>query len=1077
VIIEDITWDKCGDPNFDNLLELQVAGIFFNITSNILLLNCTFQYSQGWAVFLCDASKYILIQNCNFLNNNRNSANTTLLSEWGGLKILGTSSDVDDSVTYDYINVIVSECNFYNNGHSLYQLMGGGIAVGYGPFIYTFGRWSVSVMQTTFSNNDGAAYFSVNCTSSYQCIQFLRCNVDSNYAVNSGFAGIYVDIFANGSHSSALFSSSIFNNNSGTVLWYRGENTILSISDSNFTNNIPPPPVNIQSSLIGVVGVTIELYLGSKVELFNVLLEGNIVKAISSGGGAIFIQSQVLSEKFFVAYLTSVYVKDNTYLGITGGAVYINSNPSKSLLYINNCTFLNVTSPGRGAALYIDDSVNSIIDFHKTNVSITESKFYNDVADEGIIYVIGKSDSTLVWFCSSDLINNTGSAVRISKSVLMFCGNVLFENNTSDNGGALYFGQETSAMCSGETNVLFVNNTALQRGGAIYTDSVEKDMWDEDMNLTFVNNSALLAGNSIYFKIPKLYPVITNISNSDSILYVPCQFNYSQLVNGTMRHFNCSMRNETGFPIVTVPHKLQLYCGDTVHIPDTKTCLLKHQFLGNQVMFRGCVFDYFGIPSEATLFNVQCADCPTSVKLLEGHILVDNVTPVTITFTGQKIMEALNVTVDLTSALLSMQQFSASVKVELTPCDHPGYVYSDDEMACTCYHHNVHCFDDKNAIKRGYWFGTVLVRGTPIPTTSLCPNHYCNYNMSIEEGYFELPKTINAQCNCHRSGIACGDCNPGYTLSYDSNKCVKKADCSAEITLFVIALTFLYWVVVVVGVFSLMNMFFKFTIPLGYVYGIIYYYSLVSILLNNNPYLSDGAFLCVSILSSFAQLIPQFLGQLCLAKGLDGIDQLFIHYTHALAISLIILFIVRAARCSIRITVFVNHGILRVICLLILLSYTSFSSTSLQLLRPLWFTDIDTVYTYASPNIKYFHSRHAIYGIVAAVCELFIVIGLPLFLLLERFISRKIVVRVMPLLNEFRGCYKDKYRWFAAYYLICRQVIVVIVYAINSNYDNMLFYLQTACVIIAAIHMWVQPYQDESLNALWSDLTSDGAAC
>ena len=261
-------------------------------------------------------------------------------------------------------------------------------------------------------------------------------------------------------------------------------------------------------------------------------------------------------------------------------------------------------------------------------------------------------------------------------------------------------------------------------------------------------------------------------------------------------------------------------------------------------------------------------------------------------------------------------------------------------------------------------------------------------------------------------------------------------------------------------------MFFKFTIPLGYVYGIIYYYSLVGILLNNNPYLSDGTFLCVSILSSFAQLIPQFLGQLCLAKGLDGIDQLFIHYIHALAISLMILFIVRAARCSIRITVFVNHGILRVICLLILLSYTLFSSTSLQLLQPLWFTDIDTVYTYASPSIKYFHSRHAIYGIFAAVCELFIVIGLPLFLLLERFISRKIVVRVMPLLNEFRGCYKDKYRWFAAYYLICRQVIVVIVYAINSNYDNMLFYLQTACVVIAMVHMWIQPYQDESLNAL-----------
>ena len=30
----------------------------------------------------------------------------------------------------------------------------------------------------------------------------------------------------------------------------------------------------------------------------------------------------------------------------------------------------------------------------------------------------------------------------------------------------------------------------------------------------------------------------------------------------------------------------------------------------------------------------------------------------------------------------------------------------------------------------------------------------------------------------------------------------------------------------------------------------------------------------------------------------------------------------------------------------------------------------------------------------------------------------------------------------------------------------MLFYLQTTCVIIAIIHVWIQPYQNEYLNAL-----------
>ena len=47
------------------------------------------------------------------------------------------------------------------------------------------------------------------------------------------------------------------------------------------------------------------------------------------------------------------------------------------------------------------------------------------------------------------------------------------------------------------------------------------------------------------------------------------------------------------------------------------------------------------------------------------------------------------------------------------------------------------------------------------------------------------------------------------------------------------------------------------------------------------------------------------------------------------------------------------------------------------------------------------------YGVVAILCELIIVIGLPLLLLLEPFLNRKInFVRIKPLLDQFQGCYK-----------------------------------------------------------------------
>ena len=131
------------------------------------------------------------------------------------------------------------------------------------------------------------------------------------------------------------------------------------------------------------------------------------------------------------------------------------------------------------------------------------------------------------------------------------------------------------------------------------------------------------------------------------------------------------------------------------------------------------------------------------------------------------------------------------------------------------------------------------------------------------------------------------------------------------------------------------------------------------------------------------------------------------------------------------------------------------------------FTDVNGWYAYSSPHIQYFDGRHAVYGVVAILCELIIVIGLPLLLLLEPFLNRKInFVRIKPLVDQFQGCYKDKYRCFATYYLICRQAIILIVYSLNSSYYNTAFYLQAVCIIIAIIHVLIQPYQSGLLNAL-----------
>ena len=256
-----------------------------------------------------------------------------------------------------------------------------------------------------------------------------------------------------------------------------------------------------------------------------------------------------------------------------------------------------------------------------------------------------------------------------------------------------------------------------------------------------------------------------------------------------------------------------------------------------------------------------------------------------------------------------------------------------------------------------------------------------------------------------------------------------------------------------------------FKVDIGYLYAITYYYSIIDILLSQSWYLSDDFNTVISIASSITKITPQFLGKFCFVIGMNGIDQQFIHYMHPIAVSLFLGMITLLARRSHRLSSFISRGIIHVICCLLLLSYTSVATTSLLLMRPLTFFDEDKAYTFVSPNIEYFHGRHLVYAIVAVLFTIIIVIGLPLLLMLEPFLNSKInFTKIKPLLDQFQGSYKDKYRCFAGYYMICRLLIIAVI-LINSSNDFIVRYsLITACIIMSLIHQILKPYSKNFLN-------------
>ena len=796
--------------------------------------------------------------------------------------------------------------------------------------------------------------------------------------------------------------------------------------------------------------------------------EGNTLSVISShfvysGNGALLIQ---LGTNNSVKLYNATFADNIGSADIHGTALHITGD--FSLINISLCNFND--NIGGNSIVYIDVTLEGYFPFFHCNVSISSSNFIN---------------------------NEIGSPLQIANSFLNFYSTTLFKDNSARSGGAIYIALTSQITVDDGSTVQFINNTASLRGGAMYIDLT--NCYDRGIvfpnftrydAISFINNSAKLSGNSIYFNIPASCNVIRDHTNIDSAAYVPYKFNYTQ------------RDNIIGPAITTSPYQINL-CSPTRYDSMNSTkgtgnkCMIKNDImLGQSVYFDTAIYDHFNAVAEATQFKVSCLNCGSKYRLLENNILVQNGSIGRINMLSVAADRDLENGTNITFNILSnfspeYNEISSILSLTLSSCNN-GYLFNKVSQRCECYSKDayLYCEGDSASIKLGYWFG--VFSGKYI--LSLCSNNYCNFFTRRKETrneFYNLPEEIDDQCNSHRTGVACGECSEGYTLAYNSPDCISVDKCSPGMTALVVVLTTLYWVAIVTMLFGVAYFLHTQKVSPGYLYGIIYFYSIVDILLVTNLHKTDGVFYITTILSSFAKFNPQFLGRLCFIKNLDAIDQQFIHYCHIVPISIILIGIYVIAKCNNRALSYVNRFMVHVTCLGLLFSYTSITSTSFLLLRAVKFDDVDGSYTYLSPHLKYYAQRHAVYASVAILCVLLVTIGFPLLLVIEPLIMKVFTlcsnknawkgatlrlknfmkkqnsfVRIKLLLDRLQDCYKDKYRWFAAYYLICRLVIMLITYFANDDYNNMIYYLQTACVVIAMTHIWIQPYKNDVLNVM-----------
>ena len=879
------------------------------------------------------------------------------------------------------------------------------------------------------TSNGGGMYIDDHSTISFEGNSTVTFN---NNVANDGGA-IYVKFYSIikfGEYSTVIYNGNFANHDGGAVyihnsctISFEGNSTVTFINNNAINNG---GAVYIDDySIISFVG--------------NSLVTFNNNKAISNGGAMYIYHSSTITFE----ENSSVTYNDNEADHENGGAMHIHDSCDIIFEGISTVTFYNNTAEGNGGAIFANQISTTTF---KGNSMVT---LHNNKAD-----------------------NNGGAVYMDHNSAAKYTENstVMFNSNTGAFGGGV-FSKYSSINTEGYSFVSFFNNTAFWNGGAIYM--------SDHSDLSFLNSSTihlnynianvygravfiLLKGNSIKFESPDVC-FKDNVTGSKQ---KPVYINMPKSCDSTCLLHSITTANKNFSQLTTSPRKLILYnqaigiSNDTDH----NTYVMHNIMLGQDITFDACVLDYYDQPTEATQFlitgmNHQDYNMTGSKYItmscnhkIQGIAIIGNL------HSNSSFNYSLNISLYV-SHVYESKVISIKLIVELSQC-HPGFWYSSETHKCECYNTKniISCFSSNSTIKRGYWFGRIKGQ----PTITSCPNDYCNFTCcEITNGIYHLSPVRANQCKPHRSGTACGDCEKGYSLSFDSPECVEENKCTVGQTVLVITLSLLYCIALVVAVFVMM--YFKVTV--GSLYAIIYYYSVVDILLSRISFGSNGLYTTVNIMSSLAKLTPQFLGQLCLVQNMSGIDQQFIHYVHPTVISLILIMIIMLARRSRRVSSFVSRGIIHFICFLLLLSYTSVATTSLLLMRPLKFTNVDNIYTYLSPDIEYFNGRHLVYGIVAIVFMIVFVVGFPLLLLLEPFLNSKInFIKIKPLLDQFQGCYKDKYRCFAGYYMLCRLVIILLVIVkISDDFINQ-YILISSCALMQLIHVLVQPYISTFLN-------------
>ena len=693
--------------------------------------------------------------------------------------------------------------------------------------------------------------------------------------------------------------------------------------------------------------------------------------------------------------------------------------------------------------------------------------------------VIAKETHYLEFNSCSIAHNWMGSGMYIESGSVYFRGMCTFYNNTAKYGGGILMdGSHSLLHMLANTTLNFTSNAALITGGALHINSDNYDSDDindcfiqlpnacsrnvryrysarmQGIQLIFTNNTAGVAGmaiwggafyqrckqlncsNSIPFDIAnaELFNDRNSPSNPSIIASSPrdiCYCNNSNIINKY-----CTASDERIFK--KYGPSLSPYPGQELKV----SIALLGQLRG---LVTGLVqADLKQTPENVAHFGalqrtqrISQAKCTAVVYTIYSSV-PDPVLELHMSLARKTEHESESLTYHFFLSISAPLELISSVVLQRCPV---GFTHDTALGLCACFRPLLQYVDnscdiDTQTIQRKpalwlYAFFTDNYTQT-LAAHEHCPFDYCNQGMLRVN-----LRHPDSQCAHNRSGILCGECQDGLSLTLGSPKCQQ---CSNRfLSLFSV---FLVAGILLVVFLTCLNL----TVSVGAINGLLLYANIIWV--NRTLFFPSTSFLSV-----FLAWINLDLGlNVCLYDGLNLYSFTWLQFLFPVYIWALVIFMVITGHYNSLAAKVFGRDTVKVLATLFLLSFAKLLRAIITVISFTYVTYEESsgnVYKRAvwlhDGNVDYLKGKHIPLFLVALVFGICYIAPFSILLLFAPCLQAQShhyrvlrwVNRIMPFLDCYQGPYNSSWRCWSGILLLARTVLFV-GFALNTSGDPLI---------------------------------------